>query len=376
MPIFFIGNALNTKPDGTTGWFPRAIIPVSSIEKIPNTFIKRSGGFRSETINLSPKPANVGTFATEAPSPEEFPFPKFTWKNIVLTNFQLDLYYMLEEMADGKPVNLLNMPKYTDVYRDSQWEVKTEGAINHKKRTNNKRFVVEKLYLCASEEFYEWTKNNNKEVTEEGTTESDLAYGSQSRSKVNPYNVWYALGNFLIDAETSTGTFQAGFGKQLRSEQELSIISEEQFDKPVALSITRDKEDFTKAYVYGEQLMTINEGQYSSDINLKVKFVFDNGIEKYAEVIEIPGEFAITSSAEASRDFEIASNVPDGLRNLEPPDGVINNAPDVSANNITTQFFSDIEDIDIDRLESTAQNFSSVEQNVINLAGNTLKIRR
>lgn len=362
MPILFIGNALNKKPDGSTGWFPRAIIPVASVEKIPTKFQVSNGNWRSDPeINSDPIAANVGTYGTEPPQPDNSPFPTFAWQNIVLTNFQLDLYYMLEDNAAGKPVNLDNMPNYLDVYRDSQWEVKTEGAKEHKKRTNNKRFVADKLYLGGSQEFYQWAKDNNKEINPFDARVADLAYSS-SQSKINPYNVWYAVGTFYEPSQASAN--------------EPVEDSEAEVVKPIALSAIRDSEDFTKAYVYGEQLMTINEGEYSSGVQLKVKFIFDNGVEKYAEVLEVPSEIAITSSAQAAT-IEAVSNVPDVARNINPQlDTIADNAPNVDTGAVAKDTLVNSDDIgsnlDVQNLDNALGSSVETNNNAAGLANRAL----
>lgn len=316
MPIKYIGNALSKKPGNKLGWFPRALIPISSVEQIPT----RQGQLES-SINVPPVLANVSIKGSPLPNPDEQEFTPFPWERINLTNFQLDLYYMVTAEGYSYPGA---HPPYTQIADDSEYGLRFESSKEHDSQQKGRQFIVQQFYLGSSREFTNYVKDSSNLLIRndrENIGDIENPQGTfQNKPAVSRLNVWYVLGRFMNEAERERASAKSN------ARQQAATVAEAELAKPTVISIKRQTEDFTKASISAESISLTKENEYNEEIIPKVKFVFDNGVEKYAEVVQVDfeSEFQISNNITTAEQESVGESSTTSTQQLDLSDTIEN----------------------------------------------------
>jgi len=281
MPVKYIGNALYKKQVGTSPaaprpvWEPQVLIPVSSVSKIPVEFrISFDNGWTSNA-ELIPVRGNVSIKGAPLPFPQQQEITSFPWETIQLLDNQIDYYFKLQNDEEVRAEM-----KDLEEARNGSYQVQNVEAMNFLVQ-NRKQFRIDSLYLGCSQSLLDYAKSALKAFSyqvEPGNIEN-----IGKTRELSPWNVWYAVGSF----DVNQGQEVATNGMRIWTGTEFEVA------KPSALSITRESEDFTKAQIVGENVGVTTTNQRQEAIIPKIKFIFDNGVEKYAEIIEYQVEISI-----------------------------------------------------------------------------------
>jgi len=273
MPVKYIGNALYKKQIATSpaaprpAWEPQVLIPVSSVSKIPKGVFTLPMGSVTANAEIIPVKGNVSIKGAPLPFPQQQEITSFPWETIQLLDNQIDYYFKVEnnERLQAKIQDF-------EEARNGSYRVQNVEAMNFLVQ-NRKQFRIDSLYLGCSQSLLDYAKSALKKFSyqaEKGNIEN------AGTDYLSPWNVWYAVGSF----DVNQGQEVATNGTRIWTGTEFEVA------KPSALSITRETEDFTKALIVGENVSVATTNLRQEGIIPKIKFIFDNGVEKYAEIIE------------------------------------------------------------------------------------------
>jgi len=282
MAIKYVGNALSKASDGKLKWFREVLVPVPSVDKIPKnipytaTVVLQDGTNVQSSLEIGPpKIGNVSINGLPMPTPGEIEFEPFPWEIVELSNFQMDLYFNLKNNISFSQ----DQPSYQTYSSNQNYQMQNVDAIEYYNENSN-LLKIEKLYLGGSLEFVRHCNANGKFIS----FREEIGDIEKPGNIFSPFNVWYAVGSLLTKNEVSKREKEEARRSAIQNARENANT---EIMKPIALSIKKEKEDFKKAVVEGENISLTEDGRYLEGIFPRVKFIFDNGEERYAEVLEI-----------------------------------------------------------------------------------------
>lgn len=292
MAIDFFGKGIDKKPDNKLGWFSQSIIPVFDKSDIPDKFKQDFLGFETggeQTIS----PIKI----YESGGSSEKLITPWTATSINLNNFQLEMLWGLNE--GKKPGE--EIPSYNSIYNDSSYVVgstpEIAGASVPDSLKGSKKFIVKEIYIGSSAEYM--LRSRQKRILGLGSDilgfalfnvfwglsliDNVLSAVAQTFfEQLDPfkYGVYYFVGHLEEAPSVQTSPMEM---------QNISsvAISLPYAKKPSIYAATRDPDNFAQAIISTKEAGKVEVGSPPGTPTIRVKFIFDNGIEKYAEIVSI-----------------------------------------------------------------------------------------
>lgn len=269
MAIKFWGDSLNVNSQGRLVWFAQSLIPVFDESHIPEQFKAHFLGFETGERTVEKKPVY------DREDPDVFYWdnqPPWTATTITLNDFQFDLLWALNA---GWPIPE-ELPPYLDAYDNREYQ---SGEFFNFNLTTGTREIVEMAGISTDMNIPDDLKDVRIFKVQKifiGDSEEASKYRRERGSLDEPYDVHYVVGSLvppeIVTVEAQQATIQ-------------TVIPPPK--KPKLVNIIRNTDNFSEAI-----LQTIDaqktEGNFPAQV--KVKFIFDNGIEKYADIISIEEE--------------------------------------------------------------------------------------
>lgn len=304
MAIEFWGKGIDDKPNDTLGWFGQSVIPVFDESHIPTEFKEDFLGFETGgTQTIEPiKLHDVGGSGTSkllAP---------WTANTIQLNDFQFELLWALNE---GKRPGE-EMPEYLKAFSNRDYRIgstpEVAGATIPNNLKDKRTFKVKKIFIGSSAQYMK--RSREKRVTDifvnlAGFLLAGPLWGIVTASWVTydvvtrefyeeldffKYGVYYVVGTLEEpeqQQETGPSSPTTGFssGVGAANTQQGSLEALLAFPKkPSLINITRNPDNFSEATL---QTRDAGEGMNPGVVSVRVRFIFDNGVEKYADIISI-----------------------------------------------------------------------------------------
>lgn len=281
MPIKYWGKGIDKKPNNNIGWFAQSLIPVFSVDDIPTSFkADIDGNIINQTRTINP------FLLYEKGSAEDKLLAPWTATYINLNDFQIEMLWGLKEGKEPGET----LPEYADAYNNTSYipgsTPELAGTSIPQQFKDKKKFVIEKIYLASSAEYMAYTREIRRKNPNYSVIDSLLWWNIEpSFLEAEPFytginmglhGVYYAVGYLETILTTDSILSFASLTEQ-------DIIA--QPETPQLTNIIRNPEDFSQAVIRGSKIGKTNTTNQAAEI--KVKFVFDNGVEKYAEIINI-----------------------------------------------------------------------------------------
>ena len=290
MAIEFWGKGIGDKPNNTLGWFGQSVIPVFDKSHIPTEFKEDFLGFETggtQTIEA------IKIYDSGDPEGNNLLAP-WTASTIELNDFQFELLWALNE---GKEPGE-EMPEYLKAFSNTDYQMgstpKIAGATVPDNLKDERTFRVQKIFIGSSAQYMK--RSREKRVGDffinlTGFLLAGPLWGIVAGSLAT-YNIvtrefYEDLDFFKYGVHYVVGTLEEP-QEQQQQQQEYVLLQQAPFpEKPSIANITRDPENFSEATL---RTRNAKKGTNEALIDVRVKFVFDNGVQKYADIISIEEE--------------------------------------------------------------------------------------
>lgn len=291
MAIEFWGKGIDDKPNDTLGWFGQSVIPVFDESHIPTEFKEDFLGFETGgTQTIEP----VKIYDAGDPEDNKVLAP-WTATTITLNDFQFELLWALNE---GKEPGE-EMPEYLKAFSNRDYQMGSTPEIAGATIPNNLKdrrvFKVQKIFIGSSAQYMlrsRQKRTGDFVINVVGFLLAGVFWGIATASLVT-YDLitrefYEDLDFFKYGVHYVVGTLEE---PQDIGAEELSIedaqIQIPPPKRPTLVNISRNPDNFSEAIIQTRDAQK-TEGTYPAQV--RVKFVFDNGIEKYADIISIEEE--------------------------------------------------------------------------------------
>lgn len=290
MAIEFWGKGIDDKPNNTLGWFGQSVIPVFDESHIPTEFKEDwLGSETGGTQTIEP----IKIYDAGDPEGNKLLSP-WTVNKIPLNDFQFELLWALNE---GKEPGE-EMPEYLKAFSNREYQIGSTPEIAGATIPNNlkdkRTFKVQKIFIGSSAQYMK--RSREKRVNDEFGHLSGfllvgpfwgIVAGSLATYDTVTREFYEDLDFFKYGVHYVVGTLEEPQTETMQPEVVVAMTMALPPKKPTLVNISRNPDNFSEAIVQTIDAQK-TEGPVSAEV--RIKFIFDNGIEKYADIISIEEE--------------------------------------------------------------------------------------
>lgn len=331
MSVEYIGQGIAKGPNDQQGWATQSVIPVFSAAKIPKTFpADVFGVLNGEMQTIDP----IKVYDVNDPQRSKLLAP---WPSniIYLNNFQIEMLWALN--ADKVPGE--TMPDFNDIINNSNYTVgsvsEIAGAPIPQQFRGKNKFIVEKIYIGSSKEYMKRSRERAALILA-GSLVGILLIGTLlgfvlltalctqaaieffNELDIYKYGVYYIVGKLEADPppaqqgpSLTTAEAQAALAGAASRQPGVP-------ETPTIYNIGRNSDNFAEAIV---KTKDFGASKNLGTITTYVKFVFDNGVEKYAEIVSVENTSLESASTETMAVESFSKDTQETIAELQNAQG-------------------------------------------------------